>query len=148
MKKLVLGIVLVLSIQLMAVSVTLAAAPPAEPPAAPAEHGGFYHYVTHGETLFSIGRHYGVSAYDICYANNLYNCNRIYRGQSLYIPPHVYGHTPATKPVPCSTTHHVYYGETLSGIAYRYGVNMHTLAQQNGIYNYNRLFAGQKLCIY
>jgi hypothetical protein len=44
--------------------------------------------------------------------------------------------------------HWVKPGETLSGIARWYGVNMWKLAQINGIYNPNLIFAGQKLVIY
>jgi LysM repeat protein len=38
-------------------------------------------------------------------------------------------------------------GETLSGIAVRYGVNMWTLARLNGIANPSRVYAGQRLTI-
>ena len=44
--------------------------------------------------------------------------------------------------------HWVKPGETLSGIAARYGVNMWTIAQRNGISNPNRIYAGQRLLIY
>jgi hypothetical protein len=44
--------------------------------------------------------------------------------------------------------HWVKPGETLSGIAARYGVNMWTIAQRNGISNPNRIYAGQQLLIY
>lgn len=46
-----------------------------------------YHIVRFGETLFSIGRLYGVSPWAIAQANHLPNANRIYSGQCLYIPP-------------------------------------------------------------
>jgi uncharacterized protein YraI len=38
-------------------------------------------------------------------------------------------------------------GETLSGIAARYGVNLYTLAQRNGIANLNIIYSGQRLSI-
>lgn len=38
-------------------------------------------------------------------------------------------------------------GDTLSGIAQRYGMNMWTLAQRNGISNPNRIYVGQRLVI-
>jgi hypothetical protein len=44
--------------------------------------------------------------------------------------------------------HWVKPGETLSGIAARYGVNMWTIAERNGITNPNRIYAGQRLLIY
>jgi LysM repeat protein len=54
-------------------------------------HGGYghqagWHVVKHGETLYSIGRWYGVSPWAIAKANGLYNVNYIRAGQSLYIP--------------------------------------------------------------
>lgn len=44
--------------------------------------------------------------------------------------------------------HTVTFGQTLSGIASYYGVNMWTLAQRNGIWDPNRIYAGQRLLIY
>jgi len=48
---------------------------------------------------------------------------------------------------PCGGTHIVQRGETLSSIAMRYGVNMWTLAQANGIINPNHVYVGQRLTI-
>jgi len=45
------------------------------------------------------------------------------------------------------SVHIVRYGETLSGIAARYGVNMWTLARMNGIANPSRIYVGQRLLI-
>ncbi len=62
----------------------------------------------------------------------------IYAGQRLTIPCGGYW------------GHHGYvvrYGDTLSSIAWRHGVNMYTLAQVNGICNLNRIYAGQYLVI-
>lgn len=46
----------------------------------------------------------------------------------------------------CST-YIVKYGDNLFRISQRFGVNMHTIAAANGIYNINRIYAGQKLVI-
>lgn len=54
---------------------------------------GSYHTVQYGETLYSIGRQYGVSPYQIVEANGLYNPDHIYAGQTLHIPCS-YGHYP------------------------------------------------------
>lgn len=49
---------------------------------------------------------------------------------------------------PCrDSIHIVQRGETLSGIAARYGMNMWTLARNNGIANPNRIYVGQRLVI-
>ena len=45
-----------------------------------------YHMVRPGETLFSIGRLYGVNPYTIASMNGLYNPNYIQIGQVLYVP--------------------------------------------------------------
>ncbi|TEU14158.1 MAG: LysM peptidoglycan-binding domain-containing protein [Anaerolineales bacterium] len=43
--------------------------------------------------------------------------------------------------------HHVRYGETLSSIGRLYGVNAYAIARANGIWNPNRIYAGQVLLI-
>ena len=54
---------------------------------------GSTHTVQYGETLFSIGRAYGITVQDIIAANGLYNPDHIYAGQALYIPCNS-GHQP------------------------------------------------------
>ncbi len=49
-----------------------------------------YHTVRFGDTLNSISRQYGVSVQALMAANNIYNANLIFAGQSLCIP----GNTP------------------------------------------------------
>jgi LysM repeat protein len=44
------------------------------------------HIVKYGETLIGIAAQYGVSPWAIAQANRIYNLNRIYAGQRLYIP--------------------------------------------------------------
>jgi hypothetical protein len=77
MKKLVrrglLLIVFLLALQLVS-GLTIALAEPG------------YHVVRSGETLFSIGRLYGVNPYTIASTNGLANPNYIQIGQVLYIP--------------------------------------------------------------
>jgi putative chitinase len=94
-----------------------------------------------GETLSGIAVRYGTTVRAIVRANYIANTNRIYAGQRLTIP--------------CSTTYYstsgriyvVRYGDTLSGIAYRYGVSVNSLVQANGIANRHRIYAGQRLTI-
>lgn len=105
--------------------------------AAPPAYGPIYHCVRHGETLSSIGRLYGVNPYAIARANGLPNPNRIYAGQVLLIPTcH-----------PCLRTHTVVCGETLLSISRLYGVSPWSIARANGIWNLNRIYAGQRLVI-
>ncbi len=109
-------------------------------------YGGTYHTVRYGETLFSLGRYYGVNPYAIARANNLYNPNYIYAGQVLYIPS---GYQPGHPP--CGdgggVHHRVHRGETLSSIAYRYGTSVWAIARANNLYNPNRIYTGQVLYI-
>jgi LysM repeat protein len=106
--------------------------------AAPPAYGPIYHYVRHGETLSSIGRLYGVNPYTIAQTNGIPNPNRIYAGQVLLIPTY-YPHYPHT--------HIVAYGETLLSISRLYGVSPWSIAQANGIWNLNYIYAGQRLVI-
>ncbi|MFQ6058545.1 MAG: LysM peptidoglycan-binding domain-containing protein [Anaerolineae bacterium] len=76
-RKVVVALVTVLVLQLLLGATVSLAAPPASDPA---------HVVRSGETLFSIGRRYGVSPWAIARANGLRNPDLIYAGQVLYIP--------------------------------------------------------------
>ena len=131
-KKAMLLVVCLLVAQLVIGATTAAAAPPA--------CGPTYHYVRWGETLSSIGRLYGVNAYAIARANGIWNPNRIYAGQVLLIPAHY-------PPPHHRRIHIVAYGETLLRIARWYGVSPWAIARANGIWNLNRIYAGQRLVI-
>ena len=115
--------------------------------------GGSYHTVRWGETLYSIGRLYGVNPHHIANVNNLYNPDYIYAGQVLYIPTGYYddgyydGGYDDGYYNPCRNRHVVSYGETLTGIGYRYGVSPWAIASANHIYNMNCIYAGQTLYI-
>lgn len=142
MRKLIVILGLVLLLQLALVPASSAAPPPS---------GGFWHYVRYGETLFSIGRLYGVNAYGICSANGLRNCNYIWAGQALWIPSY-YHPPPYPSPHPhpypgCIAYHTIGWGQTLHGIGRYYGVSPWAIASANGIYNLNLIYAGQRLCI-
>ena len=100
-----------------------------------------WHRVQPGETLFSIGRMYGVSPWSIASANHLANSNRIYVGQRLYIPNHPgEGGTPG-----CGSTYVVRSGDTLYSIGRAYGVSPWSIATANGISNLGRIYVGQRL---
>jgi lysozyme len=105
--------------------------------AAPPAYGPAYHRVSRGETLFSIGRRYGVNPYAIARANYLPNPNCIYAGQVLRIPTCD----------PCHRIHIVACGETLLRIGRQYGVSPWSIARANGIWNLNYIYAGQRLVI-
>lgn len=64
-------------------------------------------------------------------------------------PPANNARPPASpsQPQPQAQTHVIRRGETLSGIAQRYQVNLYTLAAYNGIYNLDLIYAGQTIYI-
>jgi spore germination protein len=132
MRKVVVLVGLLLLLQLVWISPSQAASPAAE---------GFWHTVQPGQTLFSIGRQYGVNPYAICQANGLYNCNWIWAGQRLWIP---YGGPPQPY---CSTYHIVQRGQTVYSLSRYYGVAPWAIAQANHLHNINYIYVGQKLCI-
>jgi len=96
-----------------------------------------WHRVAWGETLFSIGRLYNVSA------NRLANPNRIYAGRWLYIP----AGPGYPRPQPCGSYYTVQSGDTLFRIGRIYGVSPWSIARANGIYNMNYIWVGQRLFV-
>ncbi len=87
MRKLLMMVATVVTVQLMIVSVSLAAPLTGGEPGRGTPGGcGSYHTIQYGETLYSLGRHYGVSPHAISEANGLVNPDYIYAGQILYIP--------------------------------------------------------------
>lgn len=117
------------------------AAPPAPPVSAPPPYPR-HHVVQWGENLTRIARHYGTTIWAIAQANGIWNINYIRAGQVLLIP----GWGPPD-PVPGPRYHIVQLGETLSGIAWRYGTTVWAIAQANGIWNPNLIYVGQRLYI-
>ncbi len=123
--------------------------------------GPMYHTVQRGQTLYSIARHYGTTVWAISCANGIYNPNYVYAGQVLLIPggwqegckpahqpmpqpqPAKWHPQPQPKPVGCYYT--VRWGDHLYRIALRYGVSWTVIAQANGLYNGNYIYAGQVL---
>jgi LysM repeat protein len=113
-----------------------------------------YHRVRLGETVFSIGRLYGVNPWAIVSANHLADANKIYAGQVLHIPYGPGPHPgpgpkpgPGPHPGPAYRYHVVRCGETLHSIGRMYGKSAWTIAAANGIYNLNYIYAGQRLVI-
>jgi LysM repeat protein len=112
--------------------------------------------VRSGDRLVDIAARFGVSASAIVRANGLANADTIYPGQKLIIP------TPGSVPaatatpavVPAATaaarqpvTHTVQLGDTLAGIARKFGVSAAAILQTNSISNPDLIWVGQKLLI-
>jgi putative chitinase len=97
-----------------------------------------YHVVQWGENLTRIAMRYGTTVWAIAQANGIWNINYIRTGQVLLIP------VPGPDPGPW----HVYTvqpGDTLSGIAWRFGTTVWAIAQLNGIWNPHLIYVGQTL---
>lgn len=118
-------------------SVAAPAAPPPAPvqPAAPT--AGSHYIVVKGDTLSAIAAKFGTSWQALASANRLANPNLIYPGQVLSVPGQPGGRQ----------TYTVVRGDTLSGIANKFGTSWQRLQQLNGLANPNLIFPGQVLKI-
>lgn len=100
--------------------------------------------VRRGDSLSRIAQRYRTSVRSIMRSNNLRSASLIRVGQVLKVP------TGAAKAASSKTTfgyHRVVSGETLWGIARRYGTSVSTLLADNDIGSASRLQVGQKLKI-
>jgi len=91
--------------------------------------------VKRGDTLSGIAAKYGTTVANLQKLNGISNPNKIYVGQKLKIS----GSAPAKQ------YYTVKVGDTLSGIAAKYGTSVSRLASLNGIKNPNLIRVGQKL---
>ena len=97
--------------------------------------------VVYGDTLSALAKLFGTSVNAIARLNRISNPNRIYPGQRLYI------RVPASTPIACCDTYTVRRGDTLSGIASRFGTTVADLARINSIANPNLIYVGQILTL-
>lgn len=105
--------------------------------------------VRKGDTLSAIAAKYGTTYQELAKYNGISNPNLIRVGQQIKIPGKTAATvTPAkTEPKPTETVYTVQAGDTLSGIAKKYGTTYQALAAYNGISNPNKISVGQKIKI-
>lgn len=109
----------------------------------PASGESFIYKVQPGDTVFGIARKFGVEAQALLALNQIPNPNALSVGQELRVP----GQPPAGTQTGEGYVHVVAAGETLFGIAQKYGVPLDQLAQVNQITNPSSLRVGQRLLI-
>lgn len=100
------------------------------------------HRVRQGETLSSIGARYGVSVTKLATANDLRNPDLIVAGRKLRVPGRSTGVARSG-----GSSYVVRPGDTLSGIASRFGTSVRALARRNGITNPSFIVSGTRLKI-
>ncbi|MDT2782081.1 LysM peptidoglycan-binding domain-containing protein [Vagococcus fluvialis] len=115
---------------------------------------GTKHIVKSGETLYGISLKYGVTVAQIKQWNNLKN-DIIYVGQSLIVSSNGSSNNQTEKPTtPTNPTtpntnsqkHTVKSGDTLSGIAWKYGITVAQLKQWNNLKS-DIIYVGQTLIV-
>ena len=109
-----------------------------ETPAATATPSRSTHQVKAGETLSGIAAAYRLDWRDLARANQISDARKLSIGRVLII---------ARDLSPADRSHRVRRGETLSGIARRYGVAWRDLAALNGLVDPDRLATGTTLFV-
>ena len=103
-------------------------------------NGNSTYTVQAGDTLWGIAQKYGVTVQQLCQWNNIANPNLIYPGQVLVIySSNSFSQAPHTYTVQA--------GDTLWGIAQRFGVTVQDLCNWNNISNPNLIYPGQVLTV-
>jgi LysM repeat protein len=103
--------------------------------------GGSTYVVRPGDTLIAIAARHGLTASQLAAANGLQWNSWVYVGQQLRIPGST-GTAPATSP---GGVYVVQRGDTLTGIAARYGISAGQLAAANGLSQNAWVYVGQRL---
>jgi membrane-bound lytic murein transglycosylase D len=123
----------------------------AEPVVAAGTSTGAFHRVRRGETISEIADEYGVTQRELRTWNRLDSRGRIRAGQRLRVvspdAPRVTAPQTETADPSGLRTHVVQRGETLTGLAKRYGVSVQALRKANGLTEGATLRAGLALKI-
>ncbi len=101
--------------------------------------------VKRGDTLSGIGERFGVRWRTLASINEIRNPDLITPGQQIKLGICSGAAPEPEKPDLSCEVYTVKKGDTLSGIAARFGLNWRTLASINNIQNPNRIYPGQKI---
>ncbi|MFJ4225849.1 LysM peptidoglycan-binding domain-containing protein [Microbacterium sp. NPDC089695] len=136
-----------------------AAAPTAAPVSTPAPVAAASHVVVAGDTVFGIAQRYGLTVDAVLAANGLTRASVIYPGQSIALsgaPAPVAAAAPVTVPAPApapaptatgAPVHTVVTGDTLFGIAQKYGTSTAALLTLNGLAAGAIIYPGQSIAV-
>ena len=132
---------------------TIALTGAAAPAAAPAPVPTASHVVVAGDTVFGIAKKYGLTVDAVLAANGLTRASVIYPGQTIALS----GTTPAAAPAAApaapapvasgAQTHTVVTGDTLFGIAQKYGTTTASLFALNGLSAGAIIYPGQSIAV-
>ena len=100
--------------------------------------------VQSGDTLSGIAQKFGVTVQELCDWNNISNPNYIYVGEVLRVSGNT-GSTSSTSTSSNAQTYTVQSGDTLSGIAAKFGVTVQDLCNWNNISDPNKIYVGEVL---
>jgi LysM repeat protein len=138
MKKIALWFAMALAVLVLSLSwtSTVSAAPPQAPEGIVC---AAYYTVRWGDNLTRIAAWHGTTVERLATLNGIVNPNWIFAGQSLCVQ--------SAPSQPEGTYYTVRWGDTLSSIAWRFGVGYWDLASANNLHNPNWISAGQVLWI-
>ncbi len=137
MKKALVSLVLLIGV------LAFALAAPSRVAAAPAESGYCtqWYTVQWGDNLYRIALRHGTTVWALQMLNGIHNPNYVQWGQTLCVRGGYY------TPAPHGFWYRIQWGDTLYGIARRYGVSVWTLASVNHIPYPYRIYAGRTIWI-
>lgn len=131
-------------------STTATPLPPATavPASEPADASTFQYTVESGDTLFSIAEDYGTDVGTVQQLNNFLFDETIRVGELLRLPL-LDGFTEAGRPTstPVPFRYPIQSGDTLSGIAQKFGISASELVNANSIVDTDSLYVGQEIVI-
>lgn len=118
--------------------------PVPSPSPSPAPSAGYITYVIQpGDTLSGIALRYGTTVAALTALNGISDPDKIYAGNTLKVPENTSGNSGSSG----ASYYTIQSGDTLSGIALRFGTTVAALASLNGISDPDKIYADQTIRI-